>query len=187
MPKMNRRHFLKFPLAAAALTLNVRADGTDRAPEGFSVKSGSDRYQEELQIMGGSFCCKVSAKDTGGDLCIYDTVRKTKGGPALHRHFIQDEWFYVVRGEFAVEVGGVRTKLGPGDSAFGPRKIPHAFANVGESEGQLLILFQPAGSMEDYFRQMAKYGSGLPTSGDPVQKALWESHGMEVVGPPLRF
>lgn len=55
--------------------------------------------------MGGKFDLKVSARDTGGDLCIYDTVRSSKGGPAMHRHHFQDEWFYVLRGEFVVQVG----------------------------------------------------------------------------------
>jgi len=43
--------------------------------------------------------------------------------------------------------------LKAGDSAFAPRKIPHAFAKINEGEGQILVLFQPAGSMEDFFEQ----------------------------------
>jgi quercetin dioxygenase-like cupin family protein len=184
---MNRRQFLKFPLAAAAFTLDARADGRERSLKGLKVGAQEDRYAEELLIMGGRFDCKVSGKDTGGDLCIYDTLRKTKGGPALHRHFYQDEWFYVLRGKFIVEVGGARFSLLPGDSALAPRMISHAFANVGEAEGQLLIAFQPAGSMEDFFRQMAKYGADIPKNQEVALKQLWEQHGMEVLGPPLKF
>ncbi|SPE63381.1 conserved hypothetical protein [Verrucomicrobia bacterium] len=100
--------------------------------------------------MGGRFDLKVSSRDTGGDLCIYDTLRKAKGGPALHRHHFQDEWFYVIRGEFMVRVGDDTLSLHPGDSAFAPRTIPHAFAKTSHGEGQMLVLFQPAGSMEDF-------------------------------------
>lgn len=182
---MNRRQFLKLPLAAAALTLDARADGEQRAATGFRVGSGQDRYAEELLIMGGSFDCKVSGRDTGGELCIYDTIRKTKGGPALHLHHHQDEWFYVIRGEFIVRVGDTTVSLHPGDSAFAPRKIAHAFARVGEAEGQMLVLFQPAGSMEDFFKQMALFGSSIPKNQEEVMKKLWEQHGMEVLGPPL--
>ena len=82
--------------------------------------------------MGGRFDCKVSGRDTGGDLCIYDTLRDAKGGPALHLHHSQDEWFYIIRGEFIVRVGEDTLSLHPGDSAFAPRKIPHAFAMVSE-------------------------------------------------------
>ncbi len=137
--------------------------------------------------MGGRFACKVSSKDTGGDLCIYDTVREAKGGPALHRHFFQDEWFYVVRGEFIVQVGEENFKLGPDDSAFAPRRIPHTFAKVSEGEAQMLVLFQPAGSMEDLFKQMSKYGKDIPKDQAVVLKQIWEQHGVEVLGPPLKI
>jgi len=52
----------------------------------------------------------------------------------------------------------IRLSLHPGDSAFAPRKIPHAFAKTSDGEGQMLVLFQPAGSMEDFFKQMTKFG-----------------------------
>jgi len=191
----NRRSFLQLPLAAAALALTARskaanetaAGGATRAGKGIRVSAGQDRYAEELMIMGGRFDLKVSAKDTGGDLCIYDTVRLAKGGPALHRHFAQDEWFYVIRGEFIVRVGDDTVSLSPGDSAFAPRKIPHAFAKISEGEGQMLILFHHAGSMEDFFLQMSKLGREIPQNQEVVMKQLWATHGQEVVGPPLKF
>lgn len=112
--------------------------------------------------MGGRFDLKVGGRDTGGDLCIYDTFRESKGGPALHRHYFQDEWFYVIRGEFIAQVGDETVSLRSGDSAFAPRKVPHSFANIGEGEGQLLVLFQPAGTMEDFFKKMATLGREIP-------------------------
>src|SRR4051812_49378906 len=150
---MNRRSFLQVPLVASALALQARAAAepaavSARSAQGFKVGAGRDRYQEELQIMGGRFNLMVSSRDTGGDLCIYDTLRHAKGGPALHRHHQQDEWFYVIRGEFTAQIGEETLKLGLGDSAFAPRKIPHAFALTSDGEGQMLVLFQPAGSME---------------------------------------
>jgi quercetin dioxygenase-like cupin family protein len=189
---MNRRNFLKLPLAATAFAMVARsaetkAANSERAGRGFQVRAQKDRYAEELLIMGGRFDLKVSSRDTGGDLCIYDTVRESKGGPALHRHHLQDEWFYVIRGEFIVQVGDDTLDLHPGDSAFAPRKIPHAFAKISDGEGQLLVLFQPAGTMEDFFLQMAKLGKGVPRNQESTLKELWATHGMEVLGPPLKF
>ena len=126
------------------------------------MEARRDRFQEELHIMGGQFSCMVSSKDTGGELCAYDTYRLEKGGPALHFHHKQDEWFYVIRGEFIVQVGEDRFNLKPGDSAFAPRTIPHAFAKISEGEAQMLVLFQPAGSMEDFFKQMSKLATTFP-------------------------
>ena len=182
---MNRRLFLQLPLAAAFAS-EARATDSDRPGKAFKVSAGASRDAEELLIMGGRFTCKISGKDTNGDLCVYDTVREAKGGPALHRHFFQDEWFYVIRGEFIVQVGEDNFKLGPGDSAFAPRRIPHTFAKVSDGEAQVLVLFQPAGGMEDFFKQMSNYGKNILENQEIVLKRLWEQHGMEVLGPPLK-
>jgi quercetin dioxygenase-like cupin family protein len=189
---MKRRNFLKLSMATAAFALAARGDETmsarsERVGKGIRVGARKDRYEEELLIMGGRFDLKVSGRDTGGDLCIYDTFRESKGGPALHRHHFQDEWFYVVRGEFIVRVGDDTLSLHPGDSAFAPRKIPHAFAKISEGEGQMLVLFQPAGSMEDFFKQMSKLGKEIVPNQEVVMKQLWADHGMEVMGPPLKY
>ena len=187
MQTMKRRRFLQVALASAAFTVGAGPAPPGRLQMGFKVGSQKGRNGEELLIMGGKFNCKVSAKDTDGNLCIYDTIRDAKGGPALHLHHFQDEWFYVVRGEFLFRVGDDTFKLNPGDSAFGPRKVPHAFAKVGQGPGQMLIAWQPAGSMEDFFYQMSKLGKDIPANQEVVYKDLWESHGMEVVGPALKF
>lgn len=184
---MDRRLFIQFPLVAAAMVGSIKSQTTDRADKGFKVASGNDRFLKELDVMGGQFDCLVSSKDTGGDLCIYNTFRHEKGGPALHLHHLQDEWFFVIKGEFIVKVGDEMLNLKPGDSAFAPRKVPHAFAKINEESAQMLVLFQPAGSMEDFFLQMSKLGSSIPKDQETKLKELWSKHGMEIVGPPLKF
>jgi mannose-6-phosphate isomerase-like protein (cupin superfamily) len=188
---MKRRKFIAGSMIMGTLAAIARATPSANASSaregGFRVGANKDRLGEELLIMGGRFDLKVSAKDTGGDLCIYDTQRSSKGGPALHLHHAQDEWFYIIRGEFIVRVGEETLKLGPGDSAFAPRKVPHAFAMVSEGEGQMLVLFQPAGTMEAFFHGMAKLGRKIPQNMEVELKALFSEHGMEVVGPHLKI
>lgn len=188
---MKRRDFLKLSIAATALSSIARgaeslAKDQERLNRGLRVGQRQDRHDASLSIMGGRFDLKVSGKDTGGDLCIYDTVRSAKGGPPLHRHYSQDEWFYIIRGEFLVQVGDERITLAPGDSALAPRKIPHSFAMTSDGEGQMLILFQPAGSIEEFFDQMSTFGKGL-SAGQQLPKSVWETHGMELLGPPLKY
>lgn len=185
---MHRRFFLQFPLVASALMTQAQTATRQQRPgKGFKIEGNKDRYQEELIIMGGQFDCKISSKDSNGELLVYDTRREEKGGPALHFHHNQDEWFYVISGEFIIKVGEDTFNLKPGDSAFAPRKIPHAFAKVSDGPAQMLVLFQPSGSMEDFFHQMAKLGKGIPKDQEKKLKALWHTHGMEIVGPPLKF
>ena len=47
---------------------------------------------------------KVTPADSAGVLVLENTFR-APGGPARHLHHDQDEWFYVVEGEFAMEIG----------------------------------------------------------------------------------
>jgi mannose-6-phosphate isomerase-like protein (cupin superfamily) len=186
---MDRRMFFQIPLLAFTSTMIAKMPPVknDRPNKGFKVEGGNDRFNEELHIMGGQFNCIISSKDTMGDLCVYDTYRHEKGGPDLHLHHDQDEWFYNISGEFIAQVGEEKFTLKPGDSLFAPRTIPHAFAKVSEGEAHMLVLFQPAGSMEDFFKQVAKLGKSIPKEQERLMKELFVTHGMEVVGPPLKF
>jgi mannose-6-phosphate isomerase-like protein (cupin superfamily) len=184
---MDRRLFLQFPLVASTIAASSKPFSNARPNKGFKVAADKDRYQEELLIMGGKFDCKVSSKDTDGDLLIYDTVRHAKGGPPLHFHQRQDEWFYVIKGDFIIQVGEERFTLASGDSAFAPRTVPHAFAMTSEGDGHMLVLFQPAGSMEDFFLGMQKISKDIPMNADEALKNLFATHGMQIVGPPVKF
>lgn len=48
-----------------------------------------------------------------------------RGGPARHLHHEREEGFYVVGGEYVIEVGDERYELGPGGSVPAPRKAAH--------------------------------------------------------------
>ena len=154
---------------------------TGRSGKGFHVAAGIDRFGAELFYLNGRFDCKVSARDTEGDLCIYDTFRTARGGPPLHIHHDQDEWFFVREGQFVFQVGDDTFELKPGDSVFGPRKVPHAFVNVTET-GTLMIVYQPAGTIEQFFLDGSRF-SAAPTSTE--LQALYRKHSLEIVGPPL--
>jgi hypothetical protein len=108
-------------------------------------------------------------------------VRTGKGGPPLHLHHAQDEWFLVREGEFLFQVGEDRFLLGVGDSILAPRKIPHAFANVSDT-GRLMIVYQPAGTIEQFFLE----GSRLTSPSPPDLQQLYRANGMEIVGPPIK-
>ncbi|HEY8596703.1 MAG TPA: cupin domain-containing protein [Devosiaceae bacterium] len=146
--------------------------------EPFAVLAGSDRFASPVNFLNGRFDCKVSSKDTGGALCVFDTYRFKQGGPPVHLHLDQDEWFLVLDGEFRFQVGEQMHHLRAGDSIFGPRGVPHAFRNLTDS-AQLMVTFLPAGTMEGFFASEMV---------DPLSQEfrdLSRRHGMIVVGPPL--
>jgi mannose-6-phosphate isomerase-like protein (cupin superfamily) len=154
-----------------------------RTQQGLYVPNGKDRSEEELKIWGAiPLQIKVSTEDTDGALFVFEHADMGKGGPPRHFHYEQDEWFYVINGDFAFEVGDERFTLGPGDSLLAPRMVPHGWAYVGDDPGTLLLAVQPAGSLEAFFRQGCEMTS-LPTPEEADR--MFADHGMKVVGPPL--
>jgi mannose-6-phosphate isomerase-like protein (cupin superfamily) len=158
----------------------------DTLKHGITVSAGTDRFQEDsLKIWGLiPLARKLSGADTDGALYVFEHRDMTiKGGPPRHVHHEQDEWFYVVQGEFAFEVGEQTFRLGPGDSAFAPRKIPHAWAHVSDTPGTLITAVSPVGAFESFLRDTARM-SDVPTPEEVAQ--TFAAHGMMVVGPPLQ-
>lgn len=143
------------------------------------VAAGEDRFGEQRSLGVSTIAFKVVPHDSSGLLILENTFH-TKGGPARHLHYDQDEWFYVLEGQFLIEVGQQRWQLQPGDSLLAPRQVPHVWAFVGAGQGRILITFQPAGQMEAFFREVTK-ANAMP----PQDPQLWRAHGMELIGPPL--
>jgi mannose-6-phosphate isomerase-like protein (cupin superfamily) len=148
------------------------------------VPAGKDRFHEnELRIWGLiPLSIKVSGKDTGGRFFIFEHREMGKGGPPRHVHHDQDEWFYVLQGEYAFEVGERKFRLCAGESLLAPRKLPHGWANVGSQPGTLMTLVSPVGSFETFLLETTKHSTLL--SPEEVAQAF-AAHDMTVVGPPL--
>ncbi|MDZ4721572.1 MAG: cupin domain-containing protein [Roseiflexaceae bacterium] len=143
------------------------------------IAAGADYAGEQRSLGISTIAFKVVPQDSSGLLVLENTFH-AMGGPARHLHHEQDEWFYVLEGEFLMEVGHERMQLYPGDSLMAPRRVPHVWASVGAGRGRILVTFAPAGSMVAFFREVTKANAMPPQ--DPV---LWRAHGMELLGPPL--
>ena len=144
------------------------------------VAANEDQFGEHRGLGVSKITFKVTPKDNDGVFIIENTFH-TKGGPAKHLHYDQDEWFYAIEGEFILEVGQDTFRLTAGDSILAPRKVPHVWAFTGGERGRILIAFMPAGKMESFFREVTK-ANAMP----PQDPELWRSHGMELLGPPLK-
>ena len=186
---MNRRSFIKSTVASAsALAIGTAAGAADdkggTSGRAVFVPAGKDRFGDHLRLLDGApLDGKVSAKDTNGRLYVFEHKEMGKGGPPRHLHPEQDVWFYVVKGEFAFEVGDERFTLKASDSVFAPKKVPHVWACVSETPGTLLLAVQPAGTTEAFFKALANF-SKRPAK-EELEK-LFEAHGMKVVGAPLK-
>lgn len=148
-------------------------------PVSVLIPAGEDRFGKFKTLGISQVDFKVTSRESK-DIFVVEITLRQKGGPAKHVHFYQDEWFYIVEGEFIIEAGAERMRLKPGESLFVPRKMPHAWAFVGETQGRMLAEVSPAGKLEEFFLN-ASINNALP---GPDQD-LWRPYGMEWVGPPL--
>ncbi len=136
-----------------------------------------------------AFSFLIDGKDTNGQFSLLLVTAKRGAGPPMHVHSREDETFYILSGEVQAYLGDAVTKLGPGDTVFLPRKVPHTYQVISE-HASFLVFASPAG-FEQFFRDITEPATplGLPTDttmpGDPAKlTALLASYGVEVVGPP---
>ena len=200
---MNRRDLLAagagltltgFPFCLAS-SLQTSAErnhasdqGTNRHPvlvrSGFTRKpSGAD---ERAPSPSGMFDTEVvRSSDSEGRLAVFifpPGEHHPYHGAPLHVHHEQDEWIYVLEGEFVAEVGGERMRLKLGDSLLMPMKVPHRWSVAQDSHCGAIHLYTPAGLMETEWASVAQ-------SEDPknqeARKAEFEKHGLTLLGAPL--
>ncbi len=188
---MKRESFLRGALAIGAVLtapFSSLANHVDkkRVDRGFKVDAGKDRFDKPIALFeGDTFYSKVTPKDSEGDIYVFESTRLKEGGPSFHLHYDQDEFWYILAGEFKFKIGDQTFTAKAGDTVFGPRKVPHAFAKVGEGESKLLMFFQPAGKMEEMF---SKISQGLTKNmTEAEQDKFRHEHGIKRVGPPLTY
>ena len=156
-----------------------------RTNKGFKVGSGEARYGMHYKMKGvtlNTLDIKISGQDTDGELAVFEQTGLTpNGGPPLHIHPHQDEWFYVVEGEYLFQVGDEKHSMQAGDTIFLSRNVPHAFVQLTE-KARTIVSYLPAGKMEAFFATTDKWAS--PPTEDEIRK-VFADHDMQVVGPPL--
>jgi quercetin dioxygenase-like cupin family protein len=181
---MKRRSFLK---AASALlpAASFKSFALEQASapslsEPHLVGAGQDRFGEPHSLGFSTILFKVATRDSGGTIFAIELQNLLKGGPPVHFHLHQDEWFFVMEGEVLFQVGEQRKLLRSGESLLGPRMIPHGFCAVGEKPSRMIITFTPAGKMEEFFRHVA-----IP-NGPAMDAEIFRRYDMQYVAPPLK-
>jgi mannose-6-phosphate isomerase-like protein (cupin superfamily) len=146
----------------------------------FAVLSGEGT---PLEIpFGGTVTIKAHTSNTSGSMSVLEFVHPPKAGPALHTHLREDEVWYVLEGQYRIKAGDAMFRVSEGGMAFGPRGTPHAFQNVGDTPGRLLVIATPSG-VERFFEQCAEL---LPGPVDPeMLAAVMHANWAEFAGPPL--
>ena len=185
---MKRLKFILSALMALPLAAFPKAGTKNDAPlqKGFKVNSGEARFGKHFEMKGVTLNIldnKISSDDTGGAIAVFEQNGLTpNGGPPLHIHLFQDEFFYIIEGEYLFQAGDDQYRMKSGDTIFLPRNVPHAFVQLTE-KAKVLVSYLPAGKMEDFFKTTD--GWTFPPSPQEIAK-VFEDHEMKVMGPPLK-
>ncbi len=187
---MKRNKFILSALFIAVAPLAVISQNIKKmriTGKGFKVKAGEGRLHGhiKLKVVNSNILdLKISGSDTDGGFAMFEQTSISQGrGTPLHVHHLQDEAFYVVDGAYYFQVGDDKFHAGAGDSVFLPMKVPHAWTQESE-KGKMIVTFQPAGKMEEFFVTMAALDHE-PAAKEIAQ--IFADNEMQVVGPPLKI
>lgn len=180
MKNLDRRSFVISAVAMLPSTglLQTNPDAGSRSP--VKVAAGEDRYGNHHTLGVSATDFKVGTLDSRGNLFVMQHTNKKRGGPPRHLHHVEDEWFYVIEGEYIVEVGAERFELKAGDCVLAPKEIPHAWAFVGASAGKMILAYTPAGKMEAFFTERT-------STAYTADAERYRAYGLELTGGPIKI
>ena len=138
--------------------------------------------RKRLNVLGADVTSIVSGADTGGAYAMVEEASRPYAGPPVHKHSREDEAFYVLEGEYEVQLGDQVIRATPGSFVFAPRGIPHTFQCVGTNPGRVHITISPAG-FERFLEEISEMASTGPPDMQKVV-ALAGKYGLEFLGPP---
>jgi mannose-6-phosphate isomerase-like protein (cupin superfamily) len=103
---------------------------------------------------------KVSREQTGGAYSLFEVAVDPGGRELSHVQHREDECFYVLEGEFEFVIEGARIEAGIGSLIYVPRGNLHAFQNMGEMTGRMLVSQTPGGAYEGFVEEVGELATG---------------------------
>jgi uncharacterized cupin superfamily protein len=133
---------------------------------------------------GGLYRILVTPAETGNTHFAFEAIEPPGGGPPLHIHTREDEFFLVLEGEITFYIDGRVIRAGAGQSAFVPKGAAHCFKNCSTRAARLLVLFTP-GDIEGFFEYGAAENGGAPPEELMIERLnqLAPAFGLQVLGP----
>ena len=119
---------------------------------------------DTYHLLGNLLRFRARGADTGGGYCLIEVLTAPGAGAPANRHAVDDEAFYVLDGAFEFTIGDETIRASPGSFVRVPNGAVHAFRNVGEAPGRMLIINSPGRAHEAFFSE----------AGDPVPSGTSE-------------
>jgi quercetin dioxygenase-like cupin family protein len=135
---------------------------------------------QSFEGLGGRLTFKLVGEDTRGAYSLLEVEDAPGAGFPLHAFRETDVGFYVLEGNYSVQVGGRTFAAAPGSFVFIPRGISIGRTNVGATPGKGLLITSPAG-IEKLIAELS------PLYSDPSARAklvaIARTYGMEFIQP----
>jgi mannose-6-phosphate isomerase-like protein (cupin superfamily) len=144
-----------------------------------------------LWVLGELVTYRLAAEQSGGASSVFEVLVHPQGGPPPHIQHREDEWAYVLEGEFELLYKDRTISGGPGTLVYVPKGTLHTYKNTGEEPGRLLVGQTPAGLLQGFFDEVGETAvdrntppamDGPPDVGRIVATAA--RYGMEIPPPP---
>jgi quercetin dioxygenase-like cupin family protein len=141
--------------------------------EGLRLQSGPGR----------DLIFKVTGDDTGGAFDYFIVEVAPHGGPPLHVHHKQEETIHVLKGRYKVRIGDEIFQCLEGGFAYLPARVPHAFLNLTDEPGEIVVVYTPGGGHK-FYEELGPISRGTHPDREVIA-ALFEKYDMTLLGPPL--
>jgi mannose-6-phosphate isomerase-like protein (cupin superfamily) len=110
---------------------------------------------EHIEFGGQDIAVLVSGEDTAGEMAVFEIVAQRGAGAPPHHQIAENEYWYIVEGEWEVRSGDKTATVGPGSIVLNSAGVTHAFKLISDQPGRMLTINAPAGH-ELFFRHVAK-------------------------------
>ena len=141
--------------------------------EGLRLQSGPGR----------DLIFKVTGEDTGGAFDYFIVEVAPHGGPPLHVHHNQEETIHVLKGRYKIRIGDDIFYCQEGGFAYLPSRVPHAFLNLTDEPGEIVVVYTPGGGNK-FYEELGPISRGAHPDREVIG-ALFEKYDMALLGPPL--
>lgn len=164
----------------------IPAPSDNVAAIGFVNKPGQARG---LTILDSHVDVLASNANTGGRAFIIIESSQPGAGPPLHKHTNEDEFFYILEGTYMFLIDGKQVTATVGTSLLAPAGSIHAFANMGQGVGRMMVMTLPRNSQTPSTFEKAfeeTHAACMVNDASPERITnIFEPAGVSFLGPPL--
>ena len=141
------------------------------------VVAAAETSTGDLGVVGARFI--MDGRPSDGRFSLVEHPIDPRGMAApLHLHTREDEYSFILEGQWGFWQGGNVAFAGPGDLVYKPRDVWHTFWNATDRPGRLLEIISPAG-FDQFFVELAALVNSGPVAEEAVA-ALNATYGLQV-------